>query len=188
MFKYAIDKSLFISLLETKDAEKLFNLIDKNRNHIGEWLKFPSITLKVDDSRNFIENVRMRFARNEGYWLGIWMENKLVGSIGFIYLDQENKKTEIGYWIGKEYEGRGIITKTVKVLIEYVFNNLTFNKIEIGVATDNLRSRSIPEKLGFKLEGTIRDYEYINGKYHDRLIYGLKSNEWQVMPLGYPDV
>jgi len=180
LFKYTIDNLLCLSLFETKDADLLFNLIESNREHIGKWLKFPNITLSADDSKRFIESVRTRFARNEGYWLGIWMEEKLVGSIGFLYLDQENKKTEIGYWIGKEYEGRGIISKSIKVFIDYAFNNLAFNKIEIGVATENLRSRSIPEKLGFKLEGTIRDYEYLNGKYLDRLIYGLKSSEWQV--------
>ncbi|ANS75276.1 ribosomal-protein-serine acetyltransferase [Paenibacillus yonginensis] len=179
MFKYAIDHSLFISLLETGDAESLFNLIDRNRSHIGEWLKFPNVTLKVEDSRNFIEMVRMRYARNEGYWLGIWLEEKLIGSIGFLFFDFDNKKTEIGYWIDKEYEGHGLISKTIKVLIEYAFKDLGLNKIEIGMAVQNLRSRAIPEKLGFKHEGTIRDYEYINGKYLDRMIYGLKANEWK---------
>ncbi|HEY2492416.1 MAG TPA: GNAT family protein [Paenibacillus sp.] len=102
-----------------------------------------------------------------------------MGSIGFLYLDQENKKTEIGYWLGKEYEGNGLITKSIKVLINYAFEELKLNKIEIGVATDNLKSRAIPEKLGFKREGELRDYEYINGRFLDRIIYGLKANEWR---------
>lgn len=95
MFKHEIDHSLFIALMETRDAENLFALIDRNRNHIGEWLKFPSITLQVEDSRNFIEMVRMRYARNEGYWLGIWLEEKLIGSIGFLYFDLDNKKRKL---------------------------------------------------------------------------------------------
>lgn len=52
----------------------------------------------------------------------------------------DNKKTEIGYWISKENEGRGIISKTIKVLIEYAFNDLGLNKIEIGVAVPNVRN------------------------------------------------
>ncbi|MDN4605329.1 GNAT family protein [Paenibacillus sp. F6_3S_P_1C] len=177
MFKYEIDDSSYLSLLEIKDAEKLYNLINKNRDHIGEWLKFPSITVEANDSKSFIERTRIRYAKEEGYWLGIWSEDKLVGSIGFLYLDQENKKTEIGYWLGKEYEGNGIITKSIKVLINYVFEELKLNKIEIGVATENFKSRAIPEKLGFKREGELRDYEYINGRFLDRIIYGLKANE-----------
>lgn len=179
MLKYIIDDSTHLSLLEIKDAEKLYDLINRNRDHIGEWLKFPNITLKEDDSKTFIERTRIRYAKNEGYWLGIWNEDRLAGSIGYLYVDQENKKTEIGYWLGKEYEGKGIITKSIKILINYAFDDLQLHKIEIGAARDNTRSRAIPEKLGFKREGEIRDYEYINGRFLDRIIYGLKADEWR---------
>lgn len=179
MFKYEVDDASFLSLLEIKDAERLFNLINKNRDHISEWLQFPSITISVDDSKTFIERTRLKFAKEEGYWLGIWHENDLVGSIGYLYMDQENKKTEIGYWLGKEYEGKGLVSKSIKVLMNYAFNELQLNKIEIGVATNNVKSRAIPEKLGFKNEGELRDYEYIHGRFIDRIIYGLKANEWR---------
>ncbi|WP_347272247.1 GNAT family protein [Paenibacillus sp. N3/727] len=120
----------------------------------------------------------MRYAQDEGYWLGIWNNNELVGSIGYLYIDRENEKTEIGYWLGKEYEGKGIIFNSVKVLIHYAFDELKLNKVEIGVATENMKSRAIPEKLGFKHEGELRDYEYINGRFLNRIIYGLKAEEW----------
>ncbi|MCL6604605.1 MAG: GNAT family N-acetyltransferase [Paenibacillus sp.] len=179
MFKYEIDDSTYLSLMEIKDVEQLYDLINRNRDHIGEWLKFPSITVEVDDSKTFIERTRIRFAKDEGYWLGIWSRDQLVGSIGYLYLDQENKKTEIGYWLGKEYEGKGIITRSIEVLINHAFDELKLNKIEIGVATNNTKSRAIPEKLGFKREGELRDYEYINGRFLDRIIYGLKATEWR---------
>jgi len=179
MFKREIDDSSYLALFEIKDAEKLYDLINRNRDHIGEWLKFPGITLKADDSKAFIERTRIRYAKGEGYWLGIWNGDQLAGSIGYLYLDQENRKTEIGYWLGKEFVGKGLITKSIKVLMNYAFDELKFNKIEIGAASDNAKSRAIPEKLGFKREGELRDYEYINGKYLDRIIYGLKANEWR---------
>lgn len=178
MFKNDVDELTFLSLLETKDSEKLYDLIDRNRTHLGEWLKFPSVTTHADDSKAFIERTRMRYAQNDGYWLGIWSNNELVGSIGYLYLDRENKKTEIGYWLGKEYEGNGIISNSVKALIDYAFKELNLNKVEIGAATENIKSRAIPEKLGFKREGELRDYEYINGRFLNRVIYGLNSEEW----------
>ncbi|MGN7358100.1 GNAT family N-acetyltransferase [Paenibacillus sp. SAF-054] len=179
MFKHQLDDSSFLSLLEIKDADKLYALINKNRDHIGEWLKFPRITAKVEDSKTFIERTRIRYAKDEGYWLGIWIGDQLAGSIGYLYLDQENKKTEIGYWLGKEYEGKGVVTQSMKVLINYAFDELKFNKIEVGVATENTKSRAIPQKLGFTREGVLRDYEYINGRFLDRIIYGLKADEWR---------
>lgn len=51
MFKYEISDSSYLSLLKIKDAEQLYNLINSNREHIGEWLKFPSITVEADDSK-----------------------------------------------------------------------------------------------------------------------------------------
>lgn len=179
MFAYKIDDHSYLSLLEIQDAGKLYDLINRNREHIGEWLKFPSMTLKVEDSQAFIERTRISYAKEEGYWLGIWNEDQLVGSIGYLYVDKENKKTEIGYWLGKEYEGRGLITKSVKALINHAFDNYKLNKIEIGAATENRRSRAIPEKLGFKQEGELRDYEYIQGRNLNRIIYGLKASEWR---------
>lgn len=178
MFKTKIDDTFTLALLEIKDAQKLYDLINRNRDHIGEWLKFPNVTLRVEDSKTFIERTRISFAKDEGYWLGIWDGDTLVGSIGYLYIDQENKKTEIGYWLGKEYEGNGFITKSIKLLVNYAFGELGLNKIEIGVATENMKSRAIPEKLGFTREGELRDYEYINGRHIDRIIYGLKANEW----------
>lgn len=71
------------------------------------------------------------------------------------------------------------MTKSMKVLINYAFDGLKFNKIEVGVAAENIKSRAIPEKLGFTREGVLRDYEYINGRFLDRIIYGLKADEWR---------
>ena len=179
MFKMHIDDDSYISLLETKDAEFLYDLIDRNREHLGEWLKIPGMTLHADDSRRFIERTRLRYANSEGYWLGIWQGKELMGSIGYLYIDQDNRKTEIGYWLGQEYEGKGLITKAIKALIYYAFDELNLNKVEIGAASDNLKSRRIPEKLGFRQEGELRDYEYINGKYLNRVIYGMRASEWK---------
>jgi Acetyltransferases, including N-acetylases of ribosomal proteins len=179
MFNYRIDDSLYLALLETRDAEALYALIDRNRDYIGQWMKFPSMTLSVDDSRAFIERTRHRYAKDDGYWIGIWEDGQLAGSIGYLYIDQENRKTEIGYWLGQEYEGRGIITRAIQVLIQYAFSHLNMNKIEIGAASSNARSRAIPERLGFQHEGEIRDYEFINEQYLNRVIYGLRACEWE---------
>src|SRR5690606_6463363 len=152
MLKHYFEDGMHLSLFERSDAGTLFKVIDENREHLGEWLKFPSMTRTENDSLQFIERVRLRFARDEGYWLGIWNDNELLGSIGFLYIDQENRKSEIGYWLDKRHEGKGIISKSIKVLLDHAFNKLNINKIEIGVAEDNFKSRAIPEKLGFTEE------------------------------------
>ncbi|WP_342551367.1 hypothetical protein [Paenibacillus sp. FSL R7-0652] len=79
MFKHALDdtNSAYISLLTSNDAAALFQLIDRNREHLGAWLRIPSMTLTEEDSKGFIERTRLRYAREEGYWLGIWFRGEL---------------------------------------------------------------------------------------------------------------
>jgi ribosomal-protein-serine acetyltransferase len=178
LFKAVIDSNSYISILETRHAGELFNLIDGSRESIGKWLSFPEFTNEVQDTKTFIEKSLNRFASNNGYWAGIWHKGKIAGSIGYLYLDWGNNKTEIGYWLGKDFEGLGLATKACNILIEHAFSELQLNKVEINVATRNIRSKAIPERLGFTKEGTIRNYEFLNGEYLDRIIYGLLKDEW----------
>lgn len=178
MFKAVIDSNSYISILEQRHADELFNLIDESRESIGKWLAFPEFTTEVQDTKTFIEKSLNRFASDNGYWAGIWHKEKIAGSIGYLYLDWGNKKTEIGYWLGKDFEGNGLATKACELLIEHAFSDLQLNKVEINVATKNIKSKAIPERLGFVEEGTIRNYEFLNGEYFDRIIFGLIKSEW----------
>ena len=178
MYKAVIDSENYLAILEPRHAKELYQVIDKSRESIGRWLTFPKRTNKVEDSAIFIEKSLKRLSENNGYWAGIWHNQTIAGSIGFLYIDWSARKTEIGYWLGDSYKGKGLATKAVKQFIDHSFNDLNLKKVEINVASNNLKSRAIPERLGFKEEGAIRNYEYLNGEYHDRVIYGLLKEEW----------
>ncbi|HSO57586.1 MAG TPA: GNAT family protein [Paenisporosarcina sp.] len=178
MFKAMIDSNTYVSILETRHAEELFHLIDENRESIGKWLAFPAYTTEVHHTETFIKKSLNRFASSNGFWAGIWYKGKLAGLIGYLYVDRGHK-TEIGYWLGKDFEGYGLVTKACKLFIEHAFNHLQLNKVEINMAPNNLKSKAIPERLGFMEEGTIRNYELLHGEYLDRIVFGLLKNEWK---------
>lgn len=178
MYKAEIDANTYLSILEPRHADELFRLVDQNRESIGEWLSFPQKTNKVEDSQTFITKSLKRFADSNGYWAGVWYKEELAGSIGYLYIDQNNKKTEIGYWLGKNFEGLGLASNACELLIRHAFMELQLNKVEINVAANNVKSKAIPKRLGFKEEGTIRSYEFLNGEYLDRIVFGLLKNEW----------
>jgi ribosomal-protein-serine acetyltransferase len=69
------------------------------------------------------------------------------------------------------------MTRACKGLVEYAINSLGINRIELRACTENYKSRAIPERLGFKNEGTIRQVELINGRYHDHVIYGILKED-----------
>lgn len=178
MFKSIIDQDSYISLLGNRHSEELFELMDNSRDSIGEWLDFPKHTHEINDTRKFIERTLSSFAANNGYWVGIWHKGKLAGSIGYLYFDWHSKKTEIGYWLSKDFEGLGLDTKACSLFMKYAFEELKLHKVEICMATSNIRSRAVPERLGFKEEGTVRCFEFLNGKYLDRVTYGMIGEEW----------
>lgn len=173
-----VNQDIMLSLLEENDAESLFNLVTANKDFLSNWLSFPSVTNQVEDSKSFIKRSLFRFVNKEGFWAGIWYKEKLVGSIGFLYFDWKVKKTEIGYWLGESYTNKGIMTRTCAAMVNYAFHELELNKVEIKTAVNNKKSAVVPERLGFKHEGTIRADEVIGGTIHDRNVYGILRAEW----------
>ncbi|WYP25146.1 GNAT family protein [Alkalihalobacillus sp. FSL W8-0930] len=177
--KLDTDKRSVVKRLELHHAEELFQLIDKSRESLSAWLTFPTYTHSVSDTVAFIEKSLKRSETNNGYWSGIWYEGKLVGSIGLLYIDYTTRRTEMGYWLGEEFVGKGLMTNACTQLIRVAFDELNLQKTEIKVATINTKSQAIPMKLGFTQEGIIRRDERINNTFHDRILYGLLKDEWE---------
>ena len=118
------------------------------------------------------------YNNQQGIAAGIFYKDQLAGIAGFNTLDWKNKVGTIGYWLGVRFTGKGIMTRVVHALIEYGFNNLELNRLEIRVANNNFKSRAIPEKFKFTLEGHIRQAEWLYDHYVDHAIYGMLAEYW----------
>jgi ribosomal-protein-serine acetyltransferase len=179
LFKYGVDDYIYLALLEERHAADLFHLIQSSKQNIREWLTFADSTQQVEDTQSYIERTLKRFAESDGFSCGIWHRGVLVGSIFLLYIDWTNKKTEIGYWLSQEHQGSGIMTKSSKALINYVFEELKLNRVEIKAAEGNIKSRAIPERLGFQQEGILRQSVWLYDKYVDNVVYGMLAHEWK---------
>ncbi len=76
-------------------------------------------------------------------------------------------------------EGKGIVTQACQAIIDYIFDDLKLNRVEIRCATQNVRSRAIPERLGFKTEGILRQSEWLYNHFVNHIVYGLLVSEWK---------
>jgi len=169
-----------LKTFSSDEASKLYQLIDKNRVQIGEWLLWVDKTNSVEDVEKLIEEYNGRRERGEGMNFGIWYQANLIGYISFASIDKTRRTAGIAYWLDNEYQGKGIITKSCKNLVEYGFNELNLNRIEISCAEGNDKSRAIPQRLGFKEEGIIRESELIrSGKLVDNHLYALLKQDWE---------
>ncbi len=143
-----------------------------------EWLPWLDLTRNLEDVMEFVKKCQIDYAKNKSLNTVIVFKGNIAGVAGFNQINWSNKTAQIGYWIGEEFQGNGIVTKVTKSLINYAFNHLKLNKVEIRVAFENMRSQSIPERLGFVNEGCIRQAEWLYDCYVDHVVYGILSDEW----------
>ncbi|MBE4909817.1 GNAT family N-acetyltransferase [Bacillus luteolus] len=179
MFIYKINEELSLKLIDLNDGARIYELTDQSRAYLREWLPWLDYTTKPEDTNEFIKMSISGFADRKSVTTVILFKGVIVGVAGFNSINWSNKTAQIGYWLGKEYQGNGIMTKVTKALVEYAFNELKLNKVEIRVATENIKSRSIPERLGFINEGCIRQAEWLYDHYVDHYIYGMLADEWK---------
>ncbi|SFA53513.1 ribosomal-protein-serine acetyltransferase [Parageobacillus thermantarcticus] len=179
MFIHRLDDESWLKLLTAEDAEALFALIDSCRPHLRKWLPWVDWTQTAEDSKAFIAGGLQKFAAGSGFEAGIWHKGQLAGVIGIHYIDHANKKTSIGYWLGEQFQGIGLMTKACKAFVDYAFHELKLHRVEIRCAVENKKSRAIPERLGFTNEGTIREAEWLYDHFVDHVVYGMLAREWK---------
>ena len=87
------------------------------------------------------------------------------------------QSASLGYWIGVNYAGNGYMKEALKLLIPSLFVDLRLNRIEAATLEENIASRNLLKKIGFKKEGILRKYLKINGAWRDHILYGLLEND-----------
>ncbi|KMK77533.1 GNAT family N-acetyltransferase [Alkalihalobacillus pseudalcaliphilus] len=176
-FEYKVNEDIRLRLFESRHAEELFQLTWESRSSLREWLPWVDYIKEVKDSNVFIESSLKQFSQNNGFQAGIWYRGSLAGVIGLHEINWANKTTSIGYWLGTDYIGKGLMTKSCKAIIQYCFGELDLNRIEIRAATGNKKSQAIPERLGFLQEGCIRSGEFLYDRFVDHYVYGLLKSD-----------
>jgi ribosomal-protein-serine acetyltransferase len=179
MFQKVIRDGVYLTLLEDRHAEDVFAVVDHERAHLREWLPWVDNTADAADTAEFIKKSLQQYAANEGFSAGIWSGDALIGTIGTHKIDWLNRRVEIGYWISAAFQGKGIVTDACRALIDHAFHVWKLNRVEIHCATGNEKSCSIPKRLGFQLEGVLREAQLLNGQYHDINVYSLLAREWK---------
>jgi ribosomal-protein-serine acetyltransferase len=178
MVELKVDSQIVLKEIELSDAEDIFKIIDSDRENLRIWLSFVDSTKEIEDTKDFIRSILFLPGDIRDFVAVIIYNEQKIGLIGFKLTDFVNKKTEIGYWISKEFENKGIVTKSVVKMINYAFNNLELNRIQIKCGIGNEKSSKIPKKLNFKFEGIERSAELLNGKFIDAEVYSILKDEW----------
>ena len=130
------------------DAEHLHELLVANREHLGEFLPWTrSLRTPTDTMRWVAPRVDATEYDGDLIYL-IEFERSVVGVMSAEFVDRKNEGCEVGYWISKEYEGRGIVTRACSGFFDILFDEHDQSRIEVTMVPKNRRSRAVAERLG----------------------------------------
>jgi ribosomal-protein-serine acetyltransferase len=179
MKELGIDNDLTLAKLREGDINELTAVVVANLSHLGVWMQWAVKDYGVENAREFIE----RNLANEdpkAQTFGIFYESKIAGCAGFVPQDEKGV-AEIGYWISREHQGKGIITRCTRALADHAFRDLNVDRVEIHAAALNLRSRAIPERLRFDLEERRKAAHPLpNGIIDDLVVYSMHKRNWNL--------
>ncbi len=158
-----------------EDAPSIARLA--NDIEIARWLRdvFPNpYTLK--DAQGFIQSCLEN--GEDSLCLAIEIDGQAVGSIGlFRGTDVYQKNAELGYWLGREFHGQGVMTQAVREICRMGFARWDIGRIYAEPYASNAGSRRVLEKAGFQLEGILRRSVYKLGETQDSCMYSLLREE-----------
>lgn len=169
---------LILRKMTSNDVETLFNFWSDDE--VTKYMNMNSF-VNIEQASYMVNFLNKLFKNKEGIRWGIFRkeDNALIGTCGFNTWIKRSSRGEIGYELGQEYWGKGYATEALKEVIRFGFKETLLNRIEAFVVPEASRSINVLEKLGFRKEGTLREYGYWNNRYWSEHVYALLRKEWK---------
>lgn len=177
MRELRVDDDLTLGVLRESEVDVLTDAVQRNLEHIGPWQVWAVPDYGRKQAEEFItRNLENTDAKAQAF--GVFENGELIGCTGFV-VREEFDIAEIGYWIDKDHQGKGIVTKVTRALTEYAFMTLGVSTVEIRAAALNLRSRAVAERLKFELIERRKDEHPLpKGIIDDLVIYSMQKRNW----------
>ncbi len=176
MFTYQFDTKIHTRLMQPADAETFYRLIDENRAYIGRWI--PWAEGETLEARVQTIELTLNYPASGFCDVGIWCDETLAGVVGLHGLNPIIRSATFHYYLAEAYQGKGLITRTCRAMVDELFGSGDFNRLEINVVTANTRSMAIPARLGFQREGVFRQVYALHGMAYDLAKFAMLYEEW----------
>jgi len=139
-------------------------------------IPFP---FRPEDEEKWYNSLELNGSGEYSFAIESKENGEYLGGCGMQRIDTKNRLTTVGIFLGDEHCGKGYGTDALQVLVDFCFNEVNLNKIKLFVFAFNKRAIACYRKIGFKLEGTLRQEIFRDGKYQDNLVMGLLFSDWQ---------
>ena len=175
---------LVVRCYQPSDAKLLAESVAENVEHLKTFMPWVHNEPEpFEEKEKRILRLRGQFDMQRDYVYGIFNpeETKLLGGTG-LHTRLGANELEIGYWLHKDYINKGLITESTSALTQVAFEIIHVHRVEIHCDPANLASASIPRKLGFTHEGTLRQKTPFLDRWSDSMIWGLLDTEYPNSP------
>lgn len=166
-FPHRVDGDVTLTLLTQREADAFFELVVRNRQHLGRWLPFVNQYQSVSDAVAFARASLERIGEGSAMGCLVWHREYLAGWVELLNIDRAMRQGEIAFWLGAEFEHQGIARRAASALIEHAFTRMEFSTVCAKVAPDNTRSRALLDRLGFTSE-----------RQDGKLVYHMGRDAW----------
>ncbi|HML47111.1 MAG TPA: GNAT family protein [Clostridia bacterium] len=137
----------------------------------------------IHDSRAYLRYILRQYRNGEPSSWGIVLSqtNRLIGTIGYMWWNQENHSAEVGYSLARSQWNHGIMTEALWAVLRFGFEEMRLHRIEAQHEVDNPASGRVMEKCGMRREGVLRGRLYNKGRYVDVALYAILVEEWRAI-------
>jgi [ribosomal protein S5]-alanine N-acetyltransferase len=168
---------LFLRNVNEKDAKDMFTYLSDQQvvQHMGlePYNTAEEVMEEIDWYKSIWEN-----GTGIRWCITLKDEDTVIGSCGFLNMQQKHYKAEIGYELSRNYWGQGIASEALKAVLTYGFQHFDLERIEALIEPLNTSSQKLVEKQGFLREGLLRHYEYTCGKFDDLYMYSILKGDF----------
>ncbi len=173
---------LVVRKYEQGDGRELYLLLERNDNRklLKENVEEVSSIKTEEEAEVKVRKHSAEWFARDRFVMGIWLksEDKYVGEIWIEPKKWEVPSFEIGWFLDKGYQRRGIATEAVRRSLKFLFSDLNAHKVIVITRDTNPRSCMLAERLGFRREGHLRESGIENGKRYGLFYYGMLQTEF----------
>ena len=176
-FQNLESENLLLRQITNDDVNEVLAL--RSNPETMQYIPRPLISTQ-EEALGHIKMIQDKIETNEGINWAITQKGnpKLLGIIGHYRIKWEHYRSEIGYMLLPEYQGKGIITEAVQLIIDYGFNEMKMHSLEAIIAPENMGSAKVLEKNNFVKEAHFKENEFYEGRFLDTVIYSLLKSDY----------
>lgn len=179
MLKHSLSEDAELRLLMPHHAEAYSALVIKDHEPLSQFLPWVRADYDVETAQNFIKRWLQKLADNDGLVFGIFYQGEFAGWINYHYWNWHAKRTELGYWLGVDYWGKGLMTLAVKATTNYALTTLGLNRVDALVDVNNEASAAVVKRVGFEMEGVRQQWYRFGDRFIDIAVYTMLAENWQ---------